>query len=74
MSVVQLKTYPIMLGKSGITNNLVQHIVSQLKQHSIVKIRVLKSSGLSVEQAISELEKKTKAKVIKKIGKTFVLT
>ena len=74
VSAVQLKTYPIILGKNGINDDFIQHVKAQLKQHRIVKIKVLKNSGLGVQEAVDQLLPKTNGKVLKKIGRTFILT
>ena len=64
----------IQIGKSGITKNIVEEIMKQLKKHKIVDVKFLKSAinGKNKKVLFEEIAAKTNALVVKKIG--FVVT
>ncbi len=70
---MQLKTSPIILGKKGISKDFINHVNKELKRHKIVKIKVLKNSGISIDDAVKEIKKKTNTGLVKKIGRVFIL-
>ena len=61
------------VGKEGIDDNLIKAIKENLKARELVKISVLKSCELQMNEIAVELCANTGAELVQKIGRTLVL-
>ncbi len=66
----------IIIGKNGVTEQVVKNIKSELSKHKLVKLKVLKSyiSENDKDSVFKDIEEKTGAKVVHRIGFTMTLT
>lgn len=62
-----------MVGKEGITDNLLAALESVLTAHELVKVRIQDGCPHSREGAAELLAAKTKSRIAQIIGKTFLL-
>lgn len=63
----------IQVGKSGITDNLVEQVSAALAARELVKGKVLENSLLTAREACDELAVRCKAEGVMTIGNKFVL-
>jgi len=63
----------IIIGKGGITENVVIQVRDALKARELVKGKVLENSLLSAKEACEELAEVCKAQQVQSIGSKFVL-
>ena len=63
----------ILIGKDGLTHNLIESTKVSLKAHELVKVSVLKSCTVDVREMMLDLASHTKSEVVTEIGRTFVL-
>ena len=63
----------VIIGKSGITENVVIQMNDALKARELVKGRVLETSLLSAREAADALSETCRADVVQVIGSKFVL-
>lgn len=63
----------ILIGKDGLTLNLIESTKVSLKAHELVKVSVLKSCPDDVRQMMLDLSSQTRSEVVTEIGRTFVL-
>lgn len=63
----------IIIGKGGITENVVTQVRDALKARELVKGKVLENSLLSAREACEALAAECKAEQIQSIGSKFVL-
>ena len=61
------------IGKEGLDDNLFKAVRENLKARELVKIAVLKSCELDMNEIAVELCANTKAELVQKIGRTLVL-
>lgn len=61
------------IGKSGISENLIQQVQDSLKKRELIKLRVLDNSLLTSREAADQLAQATKSDVVQVIGSRFVL-
>lgn len=61
------------IGKDAISENMIKTIKDSLEAHELLKISMLKSCALSVNEAAVELSAATHSEVIQTIGRTIVL-
>lgn len=61
------------LGKEGITPNLIRTLNDSLEVHELIKISLLKTCPVDLDEASFDVAYLTKSEVIQKIGKTFVI-
>ncbi len=61
------------VGKEGLSKNLFDSLKEALKARELVKISVLKTCELSMNEISIELCANTGAELVQKIGKTLVL-
>jgi RNA-binding protein len=66
----------IIIGKNGLTEQVLENIRLELSKHEIVKLRILQTyiSDKGKEKVFAEIAEKTSAKIIHKIGFTITLT
>ena len=59
----------IIIGKNGLSDNVVKNIKTELSKNKIVKIRILKSyiDSAGKDRAFKEIEENTDARVVHKI-------
>ena len=69
---VQLKPI-IHIGKNGITDATVEELKKQIKANRLVKVKMLKSSGVDNKTLAQQLADATKATLIEVRGSTAVL-
>jgi RNA-binding protein YhbY len=63
----------IQIGKKGLTSTVLSEIKARLKAKGLIKIKVLKCVKAHFNEILSTVLGETKAKLVKKIGFTFVL-
>lgn len=69
---VQLK--PIMhIGKNGMTDSAIEELKKQIKANRLVKVKMLKSSGVDNKTLAQQLADATKTTLIEVRGSTAVL-
>ncbi|HOV69447.1 MAG TPA: YhbY family RNA-binding protein [Clostridia bacterium] len=61
------------IGKSGITPVLVKQVCDALEARELVKINVLKNSGLETREACQAMAQGTGADIISCVGNKFVI-
>ena len=63
----------VMVGKSGITENVVAETAAALRAHELIKGRVLESALMSSREVCQELADACGAQPVQAIGSKFVL-
>ena len=63
----------VIIGKDGITENLIKQANDALEAREIIKCRVLKNSLLTAREACDELSRLTRSEQVQVIGSKFVL-
>lgn len=63
----------IIVGKGGITENVITQVTDALKARELIKGKVLESSLLSAKEACEALAEACKAEQVQFIGNKFVL-
>jgi len=63
----------VMLGKSGLTENIVTSTSEALDNHELIKIRVQEGCELDRREAAEMLAKVTHAHLVQVLGRTFLL-
>lgn len=63
----------IIIGKGGITENVIKETENALRAHELVKGRVLESSLLTSREAVVALAEECRAEAVHSIGSKFVL-
>lgn len=63
----------VIIGKDGITDNLVKQANDALEAREIIKCRVLENSMLTAREACDELSRLTRSEQVQVIGTKFVL-
>ena len=61
------------IGKNGITENLLQTLSDALEARELIKITVLKNSGLTAREACEEIVSKTGSEPVQCIGNRLVI-
>ncbi len=63
------------IGKSGVTDSLIEELLRQLKQNKLVKVKILKSAleDMDRKTIAEELAKRTGSKLIEIRGSSTVL-
>ena len=61
------------IGKDAISDNMIKTIQDSLEAHELVKISMLKTCALSVNEAAVELSAATHSEVVQVIGRSFTL-
>jgi RNA-binding protein len=66
----------IIIGKSGLTDQVIINIKHELSRHKLVKLKILQTyiSDKGKSEVFAEIVEKTGAKVVHKIGFTITLT
>ena len=63
----------VIIGKDGITENLIKQANDALEALEIIKCRVLENSLLTAREACDELSRLTRSEQVQVIGSKFVL-
>lgn len=63
----------VIIGKDGITENLVKQANDALDAREIIKCKVLENSMLTAREACDELSKLTRSEQVQVIGTKFVI-
>lgn len=63
----------VMIGREGITENLVKSAEAVLLFHELIKVKIQENCPLGKEEAAEALARKTKSKIAQIIGRTFLL-
>lgn len=63
----------VIIGKDGITDNLVKQANDALEAREIIKCKVLENSMLTAREACDELSRLTRSEQVQVIGTKFVL-
>ena len=63
----------VIIGKDGITENLIKQANDALEAREIIKCRVLENSLLTAREACDELSRLTRSDQVQVIGSKFVL-
>ena len=63
----------IIIGKGGITENVITQVRDALKARELIKGKVLENSLLSAREACEALAEECKAQTVQSIGSKFVL-
>jgi len=63
----------VMIGKDGVTDNLISALEAVLEAHELVKVKVQDGCPHTREGAAEILAQKTKSRIAQIIGKTFLL-
>ena len=63
----------VIIGKDGITDNLVKQANDALEAREIIKCKVLENSMLTAREACEELSRLTRSEPVQVIGTKFVL-
>lgn len=71
--VAQTRRPLFQIGKDAISDNMIKTIQDSLEAHELVKISMLKTCSLSVNEAAVELSAATHSEVVQVIGRTFTL-
>lgn len=61
------------VGKDGITENLIAQVNDQLRARELIKGKVLENSLLSAKEAVNALAEACSAEAVQAIGSKFVL-
>ncbi|MEG0328836.1 MAG: ribosome assembly RNA-binding protein YhbY [Longicatena sp.] len=72
-SVAQTTKPLFQMGKDAISANMIKTIGDSLEAHELVKVSMLKTCTLSVNEAAIEVAASTHSEVIQTIGRTFTL-
>lgn len=72
-SLAQSEDTIIMVGKAGITDNLVRQVSDALEARELIKGKVLENSLLTAREACDELARLCGAEGVQTIGSKFVL-
>ena len=64
------------IGKSGLSEGILNEISIQLKKNKIIKIKILKSTldGRNRKDLINEVVEKSNTKLISKTGNVFIIS
>ena len=63
----------VIIGKDGITENMIKQANDALEAREIIKCRVLENSLLTAREACDELSRLTRSEQVQVIGSKFVL-
>lgn len=61
------------MGKDAISSNMIKTVNDSIEAHELVKISMLKSCELSVQEAALDMSAATKSEIVQTIGRTFTL-
>ncbi len=73
--ILQHTSATIIIGKNGLTNNVIKNIKNKLKEKKIIKIKILPTyiKGKDKTYVFNDIAKKTNSRIVRKIGFTLIL-
>ncbi len=63
----------ILIGKEGISENLIDATRTELLHHELIKVKVGNNSGITKHEAAQTMPKLTQSNLVQLIGKTLLL-
>lgn len=63
----------LILGKNGLTDNVLKQLDDVLEARELIKIKCLENSGLDTTETASEVVKLLKAEFVQSIGSKFTI-
>ncbi len=63
----------LILGKNGLTDNVLKQLDDALEARELIKIKCLENSGLDTTETASEVVKLLKAEFVQSIGSKFTI-
>lgn len=63
----------LLIGKSGITDNLIEQIRDHLEKNEILKIKVLSNNTEEKDELVSKVLEMTEAEFVSSLGNKFVI-
>lgn len=63
----------LQIGKSGLTQPLIEEIKLQLKKRKIIKIKIMKNAADKRDELIEKIIAHTDSQLVKRVGNTLVL-
>jgi RNA-binding protein len=75
MEFVHHSTPVMILGKGGLTDNIIKDLKTHLKKKKLIKVKLLKSfvDGKNKKELFNEIAQKTDSELVHKIGFVIVL-
>lgn len=61
------------IGKSGITESLLEDLNSQLENKELIKISVLDNSPINIKESADEIQKFTDCEIVQTIGNKMLI-
>lgn len=71
--IAQTKRPLFQMGKDAVSENLIKTISDSLEVHELVKVSLLKTCGISANEAAITISAATHSEVVQVIGRTFTL-
>lgn len=71
--MAQTKRALFQIGKDAISENLIKTIADSLEAHELLKVSLLKTCAVSVNEAAIDISAATHSEVVQVIGRTFIL-
>ena len=66
-------TQTVMVGKDGISDSLIESLDNSLTAHELVKVAVLKTCPLTIQELKIELAVNTHSDIVQTIGRNIIL-
>lgn len=63
----------VQIGKENISDNMIKSLHDALEAHELVKISMLKTCSLSIQEAALDLSAATNSEIVQIIGRVIVL-
>lgn len=63
----------VTIGKDGISDNVIDSINDYLDAHELIKISVLKTCDIELNEILIEVLRSTNSELVQTIGKTIIL-
>jgi len=61
------------VGKSGVTDNMIEQLKSVLEKRELIKIAVLQNCLVEKDEVAKEIAKRTQAEIVQIIGRNIIL-
>lgn len=63
----------VLIGKDGLTNELITAVRNELKYHELIKVKIGTNSPVDKKQASTQIPNNTESCLVQLIGKTLIL-
>ncbi len=63
----------VIIGKNGLTKEIINKVDQDLDEHELLKIKVLESDIIPIKEAVTKISSETSSEVVKVVGKTAVI-